>query len=161
LRAIHPVVATIIIVSVAIAIGIAVALWITGSVYSYRGVEEIKVVNTHVDCLADSEGNTYWVVHIIIKNTGTKPATVDQLFINDFPGDINNINYTRLTGTHVSGSGEFTINPGEEYELAFYLNSLGSHLKSPVNKVFISGETINIVIHTASGGRYYTTLQLP
>ncbi len=161
MRAIHPVIAVIILVSVAIAISIAIALWINGLTASYTSVEKLEIVNAYAESRLDSEGNTYWIVYIIIRNTSTKPATINAIFINDHNGILNNINYTRLTGTHVNGSGSFTINPGEEYEIIFYLNTLSSHMESPVNEVFISGQTVSIVIHTASGGRYPATIQLP
>jgi hypothetical protein len=161
LRAVHPVIAVVILVSVAIAISIAVALWISGLTSSYTSVEKLEIVNAYAESRLDSEGNTYWVVYVIIRNTGTRSATIDAVFINDRSGILSSINYTRLTGTRVNGSGSFTINPGEEYEITFYLNTLSSHMESPVNEVFVSGQTINIVIHTASGGRYPATIQLP
>ncbi len=153
MKAISPVIATVIIVAVAIAISIAVALWITGMTSSFTGVEKLEVVNSYAD-----KATNYWTVHITIKNTGTKPATVDGIFINGKAGNINAVNYTVGTTT---GSGQFTLNPGQEAEVTFYLNAAGGSQTSPVTDTFTSGQTVSIVIHTASGGQYPATVTLP
>ncbi|ADI32074.1 archaellin/type IV pilin N-terminal domain-containing protein [Staphylothermus hellenicus] len=72
MKAISPVIATVIIVAVAIAISIAVALWITGLTGSFTGVEKLEVVNAYAESKTDSSNNQYWIVHVIVKNTGTK-----------------------------------------------------------------------------------------
>ncbi|MET1159674.1 MAG: archaellin/type IV pilin N-terminal domain-containing protein, partial [Thermoprotei archaeon] len=74
MKAISPVIATVIIVAVAIAISIAVALWITGLTSAFTGVEKLEIVNAYATKL-DTGG---WTVTIIIRNSGTKPATVDN-----------------------------------------------------------------------------------
>lgn|GEM_PF-3116261 len=80
MKAISPVIATVIIVAVTIAITIAVALWITGVTTSFTGVEKLEIVNAYVQEYPSS----YHVV-ILVKNTGTRTATIDQLFINGKP----------------------------------------------------------------------------
>jgi FlaG/FlaF family flagellin (archaellin) len=150
MKAISPVIATVIIVAVAIAISIAVALWITGMTSSFTGVEKLEVVNSYAP-------NTS-TVYIVVKNTGTKPATVDQIFVNNKPLSVNNIEYntssTAITPESVNytafpSSGGVTIQPGQY--VAFKLTLSG----------YSSGQTLSIVIHTASGGQYPATVTLP
>jgi FlaG/FlaF family flagellin (archaellin) len=160
MKAVDPVIATVIIVAVAIAISIAVALWITGLTSSFTGVEKLEVVNAYAETKTDSSGNTYWQVTIIVKNTGTKPATIDSIFINGKAGDMSKVYHVKVGGTG-SATGSFTVNQGEEYNITFYLNGSGASQPSPVLGVFSSGQTVSIVIHTASGGRYPASVNLP
>ena len=142
MKAISPVIATVIIVAVAIAISIAVALWITGLTSSFTGVEKLEIVNAY----ATGSGGTY-TVHITIKNTGTKIATIDNVFVNNTP-------LTALptvassSGTVSSTTTGITMYPGSQATIEFTIS--GS-----------SGQTLSIVIHTASGGQYPATVTLP
>ncbi|MET1159828.1 MAG: DUF4352 domain-containing protein, partial [Thermoprotei archaeon] len=97
-----------------------------------------------------------WNVTIIIRNSGTKPATVDNIFINNKPGNTNYA-YTKPNDEGPIGAG-LTINPGETKTIYFYLETGGNDI---VDDTFISGQTISIVIHTASGGQYPATVTLP
>ncbi len=158
MKAISPVIATVIIVAVAIAISIAVALWITGMTSSFTGVEKLEVVNAY----ADKQPDNSWLIHITVKNTGTKPATIDGVFINGKAGDINSINYNVNNGA-ATGTGTFTLNPGDSAEVTFYLlpDGYNGTQTSPTTDTFSSGQTVSIVIHTASGGQYPATVTLP
>ena len=166
MKAISPVIATVIIVAVAIAISIAVALWITGLTSSFTGVEKLEVVNAYaqIDSVHKNNTNAVWNVTIIIKNTGTKTATIDQVFINNKPGyyinatDIRNNKYDK----------QLTIKPGETKILIFYIKSNANAPTSATDNVwtvlsdqYSSGQTVSIVVHTASGGQYPATITLP
>jgi len=153
-KAVSPVIATVILVAVAIALSIAVALWITGMTGAFTGIEKLEVVNAYAEAKAG-----YWTVTVKIRNTGTKAVTVDGIFINNKAGDINKVNFTITGGP--SGYGSFTLEPGKEATLTFYLNGEGGNRPSPSTDTFYSGQTISIVIHTATGGNYPATLTLP
>ncbi|ABN70582.1 hypothetical protein Smar_1493 [Staphylothermus marinus F1] len=149
MKAISPVIATVIIVAVAIAISIAVALWITGLTSSFTGVEKLEVVNAYAEL---DTANNQWIVHLHVKNTGTKAATIDDIFINSKPYS----SYNTATSTYVTLSETLpkTLNPGEELtdlQITISTNTPG----------FASGQTVSIVIHTASGGQYPATVTLP
>ena len=181
MKAISPVIATVIIVAVAIAISIAVALWITGLTSSFTGVEKLEIVNAYAEAKTGVNATgtpnhtlTYWVVHVIIKNTGTKTATIDQIFINNKPGDITKANYTKddITWKTIESTG-LSVNPGETVKIMFNLtsefnsvgkvfdNETGKEIFPIVTDTFSSGQTVSIVIHTASGGQYPATITLP
>ncbi len=125
MKAISPVIATVIIVAVAIAISIAVALWITGMTSSFTGVEKLEVVNAYATQGTDTRGNTYWLVNVVVKNTGTKPATIDQIFINNKPGTITNV---YADNTPIPSTGK-TLNPGKTTTIAFLLTSTGNTIE--------------------------------
>ncbi len=155
MKAISPVIATVIIVAVAIAISIAVALWITGMTSSFTGVEKLEVVNAYASVNTATDGTKYWTITITVKNTGTKPATIDNIFINNVPGTLANADID---------TGSWTLNPGDEAHITFYLTSdtTGNIGHNPiVNANFTSGQSVSIVIHTASGGQYPATVTLP
>ncbi|MET1159675.1 MAG: DUF4352 domain-containing protein [Thermoprotei archaeon] len=152
MKAISPVIATVIIVAVAIAISIAVALWITGLTSAFTGVEKIEVVNAYADSITLNDTRS-WNVTLVVKNTGTKPATIDGIFINNRPGDISKANIT---------NNSWTLNPGDTRVIAFYLTSNTTAVPETIIKSnFTSGQTISIVIHTASGGQYPASVTLP
>jgi len=149
MKAISPVIATVIIVAVAIAISIAVALWITGMTSSFTGVEKLEVVNAY----AEKSGNE-WIIHITVKNTGTKTATIDNIFINGKPVDdyattVSDTNTYSVT----TNSFDNVLDPGETANIDITI--------SEGYPGFSSGQTISIIIHTASGGQYPATVTLP
>ncbi len=162
MKAISPVIATVIIVAVAIAISIAVALWITGLTSSFTGVEKLEIVNAYA--IWDDKDNS-WKVVLLVKNTGTKTATIDQIFINNKPGTISG---TVSTGSDpnsptVVNSDNIVLNTGKSVYLVFYLKSADAKDRHSyiVDDTFSSGQTVSIVIHTASGGQYPATVTLP
>ncbi len=145
MKAISPVIATVIIVAVAIAISIAVALWITGLTSTFTGVEKLEIVNAYA--VWDSNASQ-WNVTIIVRNTGTKPATIDEIFINNIPV------LDKLNAEFSNGK---TIEPGKNTTITFTL----SPNKTINGLSFTHGQTISIVIHTASGGQYPAQITLP
>jgi len=160
-KAISPVIATVILVAVAIALSIAIALWITGMTAEFTGVEKLEVVNAYAEVKTTTDNKVYWEVTIKIKNTGTKAVTVDGIFINNKVGEISKVTYT--IGTSSPNTGSFTLDPGQEATLTFNLKSSKdiTTVESPSQDEFTSGQTVSIVIHTASGGQYPTTVTLP
>ncbi len=144
MKAISPVIATVIIVAVAIAISIAVALWITGMTSSFTGVEKLEIVNAY----ATGNAANGWTVTISVKNTGTKPATIDNIFINNKPYQ----DYTNVTANPDVATTSVTVDAGGSLQITLTIGN---------NSGFSSGQTISIVIHTASGGQYPATVTLP
>jgi len=133
MKAVSPVIATVIIVAVAIAVSIAVALWITGLVGGFTGVEKVEVVNAYPE---GSEPN--YNIKITVKNTGTKAVTIDQIFVND----------KLLSTSNITSTIPITLSPGQQTDIQIKIGGK-------------AGQTLSIVIHTASGGRYPTSVQLP
>lgn len=134
MKAISPVIATVIIVAVAIAISIAVALWLTGLTSTFTGVEKLEIINAHATY--DSQNNQ-WSVEIIVKNTGTKQATIEHVYVND-----NEISFN---------IDKNPINTGETAKITLSLSGSG----------YDHGVTVSIVVVTGSGGHYPVTITLP
>ncbi len=141
MKAISPVIATVIIVSVAIAISIAVALWLAGVTTGFTGVERLEIYNAY----AEKKGDNF-VVYVYLRNTGTTDATIKEIFINNKPHDVygNDVNITGGVIGH-------TIRTGEEFNFALNLSTTK----------FTSGQSVDITIRTAAGRDYPKTVVLP
>jgi len=131
---ISPVVATVILVAIAIVIAIAVAFWASGLVGIFTRFEKIEI------SAAYSTAGHQAVLKI--KNTGSAPATIDEIYVNGRPcggscgvsisGDINDLNQV--------------LDVGQTAIITVSSDAAGSAL--------IPGVTYEIAVHTASGKLY-------
>ena len=134
MKAISPVIATVIIVAVAIAISIGVALWLSGLVSTFTGVEKLEVINAHATY---NSQNKTWSVEIIVKNTGTKQATIEHIYVNNEEQTFN--------------IDKNPLSTGDTAKITFTLSGKG----------YDHGVTVSIIIVTSNGGQYPVTITLP
>ena len=109
---------------------------------STTAIERIEIVSAY----ATLEDNNF-TIHLTIRNTGTVATTIQDILINGQPHD-------KVKGwLGISPSNAFgkTIKPGEKFEMEIKLS----------RETFSSGQTIEIIIHTASGRNYPKALTLP
>jgi flagellin-like protein len=134
-RGISPVIATIIIVAVAIAIAIAVAFWVVGIAGLFTRYEKLEISYVYADKLTDG-----WAITLMVKNTGSATATIDQVLLNGKP-------YT------LSGASELltALSPGSSITKSFTVPAAS----------FNPGTTVEIKLHTAAGQEYYKAVVLP
>ena len=144
MRAISPVIATVIIVSVAIAIAVAVAFWMTGITGLFTRYEKLEVISAY----ATGSESAGWTVVLEVRNTGTTDVTIDEIFINGKP--YNEWSEVSLTGT-VTSLPE-PLPTGESRTIKISIGS-GSGFKS--------GQIVEIKVHTAAGNEYPKSVQLP
>jgi FlaG/FlaF family flagellin (archaellin) len=143
-RGVSPVITTVIIVAVGITIAIAVALWMTGLVGAFMGYEKVEIRSA----FPEPSGNT-WVIHLTYLNTGSSPAKIDNVFINNVP--YNSWNATLDTNLPwdanigVEASHTITITSGSIYG----------------GQKLVSGVTIEIKLHSTGGKEYFTSVVLP
>ena len=160
MRAIDPVIATVIIVAVTIAVAIAVALWMTGLVGGFTGTENLQIVNAYA--LATTTPGQGWSITLTVKNAGTTTATIDQVFVNGIPYDA--ITLTSVTGTvtvtnakvTLTGNLPLTLSPGNSTTIQLFIPLGTSSALS-----FSSGQQVEIKLHTASGKTYPVQVVLP
>lgn len=136
MKAISPVIATVIIVAVAIAISIAVALWAAGLVGPFTRVERLEITYAHAEFNATANA---WKVTLKIANRGTTDSTITSVLVN-------NIDYTNKV------QGPTFLKAGQEETYTITLTRAEG---------FISGQTIQIVINTAAGNQYPKQIVLP
>jgi len=150
---ISPVMATVILVAIAIVIAIAVAFWATGLVGVFTRFEKIEIIAAVYDT---NEGD----VELLVRNTGSSPATIDAVYVNGRP----------VTNYEIADSGDVveppsaspcslgtttetaTCDPGE-----YAVVSVGG----PDETGWASCVTYEVAIHTASGKTYPVAVLIP
>jgi flagellin-like protein len=159
-KAISPVIATVIIVAVTVAVAIAVALWMTGLVGGFTGTENLQIVNAYA---VSKDGG--WDVHLQVKNAGTTTATIDGIFINGIPYtsiQVGTASSTiRVTITTSPSDGTVTAPPvsitaGNSVSITLFIPQGSSSTIS-----FSPGQQVEIKLHTASGKTYPVQVVLP
>ncbi len=150
IKAVSPVIATIIIVAIAITMSIAVAYWVLGLGSSFTKYEKVEFTSAYADI-----SGTNFVAVVNFKNTGSATATVDNatIFYNGKPSvgfatldQPNAILNSSLTSTTLNlipgaiGNATITMNRGTTWQ---------------------SGMTVEIMIQTSAGKQYPKVLTLP
>lgn len=154
-RGVSPVIATVILVAVAITITIAVAYWMSGIAGGYTKFEKIEM--SSVTCSAKAAG--IWTITASVKNTGSAPATLTTVLVNQFEVD----HYSALVG--VAGEADTdmsqskTMDPGATGIIKIWI----SDTYPPATKAtafYTSGTTLNIKLHSAGGMDYIKVVEL-
>lgn len=143
-RAVSPVIATVVLVAVAITVAVAVAYWMGGIAAMYTKFEKVEIQSAY----APKEA-TCWNITLVLKNTGSANATLNNVFINNKPIDQYSptINCTQVT----SGTG-LTIASGQQVTL---------YIQVPLTGLtFTSGTTLNVKLHSAGGMDYIKLVEL-
>ena len=137
---ISPVVATVILVAIAIVIAIAVAFWASGLVGVFTRFEKIEITAAYAE---SSDSGGYQVV-LVVRNTGSADATIDDIYVNGKP-----------CGGIVSDSG-CNINVADGISPLSVGASATITVKKPPaeGSSFIPGVTYEVAVHTASGKLY-------
>ena len=143
MKAISPVIATVIIVAVAIAIAVAVAFWMTGITGTFTRYEKLEITYAYAEYNETSAG---WNVTLKVQNTGPSDATVDDIFINGKPLS------TYGNNVQVNESLPMTITSGSTKVVIVTLLETGG---------FGHGQTVEIKLHTAAGNEYPKQVTLP
>ena len=142
-KGISPVIATVIIVAVAIAVAIAVAYWVTGIIPAFTRYEELKISTS----IINSDENAT----VVVKNTGSADATLDQILVN---GRLNDTS----PGWNCTTSGTpdlLTLQPGQTAEIMVHADAWD------VIGTFQSGVVYDFTVHTAGGGSYPASARAP
>jgi len=149
---ISPVVATVILVAIAIVIAIAVAFWASGLVGVFTRFEKMEITAAVYDTANDN-------VALLVRNTGSSPATIDGVYVNGQPGatytltDDGNV-IDPPTGASTCDTGTGTCDPGEYIVV---------QITSPPAAIgtWAHGVTYEVAIHTASGKLYPVAVLIP
>ena len=89
-KGVSPVIATVILVAVAITVSVAVAYWMSGIAGQYTSFEKVELPVHYSQYTDDIDGNATtidvgWKEHIELKNSGSKDATINNIFLNNIP----------------------------------------------------------------------------
>ena len=164
IKAVSPVIATIIIVAIAITMSIAVAYWLLGLGGSFTKFEKVEFVTAYV---TGDAANGYNVT-MSLKNTGSATATIaynvtqyngrpDAYYVNAANYGSNHFNWTTIP------SDTFTMDPGAAVDMTIVLPATTTPINEFLTTVtpFSSGMTLEITLHTTGGKDYPKALVLP
>jgi archaeal type IV pilus assembly protein PilA len=147
IKAVSPVIATIIIVAIAITMSIAVAYWLLGLGSSFTKFEKVEFSTAFVTGSGTTGSN--YTINLGLKNTGSAAATIDQTSIlyNGKPANVTSGAGTIITTFTPS----VTMNPGETATGTIVMPITG----------YSSGMTLEITLHTTGGKDYPKAVVLP
>ncbi len=141
-RAVSPVIATIIIVSVTITLAVASGFFLSGTLDSYTTFDIIEIVS--VRCVLNGSN---WVIDVIVKNVGSDSGTLVQALVNGLEVDNYGSPYvvdqlsTNMSRTQVLRSGERVM-------VRFFLDP------DRVGTSLSSGTSVELMLHSTSGHDY-------
>ena len=157
LKAVSPVIATIIIVAIAITMSIATAYWVLGLGNAFTKYEKVEFTSGYAD-LVDNK----FVTILNFKNTGSATATVDNatIFYNGKPSvafitdDQPNALFNNCTTAVTATVTKPTVNlmPGQSGNATITMTS---------GNTWISGMTVEVMLHTTGGKDYPKVITLP
>jgi flagellin-like protein len=119
MKALSPVVASIILIAVTVAVSIAVAAWMGGMTIGFMGSTSVTVTNV--------DFNTNSTISLDLKNTGTKSATIATVKINNQPATITasganttlTLNAGDILRINIDGAPAHWVN-GNTYKIDLY-----------------------------------------
>ena len=150
-KAVSPVIATVILVAVAITVSVGVSYWMGGISSQYTQFEKVEI-QTAI-CTLDASSN--WIVTIDLKNTGSAPATITHLFVNNIVATADSVAPVAAVATittDLTTATPWKLDSGEPGTVTLWvgLNYL----------TLSSGTTIDIKLHSAGGMDYIKLVQL-
>jgi len=161
-KGVSPVIATVIIVAVTITVAVAVAYWISGISSQYTAFEKVEIQSA---VFTTPMPVGYWEITITLKNSGTKTATLSDVYVNDERADLS-ADDTGPTFTSPCVIEAYLSDDG----LATPVDSMPLQILSGATddvivwiksgEVLSSGTTVNIKIHSAAGMDYIKLVQL-
>jgi hypothetical protein len=149
IKAVSPVIATIIIVAIAIVMSIAVAYWLLGLGSSFTKYEKIEFTAAYVT----GDATNGFAVHLDYKNTGSAAATIDPAYIlyNGKPASAYPAPDTPAPAFSIT-----TLEPGDS--TSGVINLPGTIASATT---WNSGMTVEIMLHSSAGSDYPKVVALP
>ena len=139
-RAGSTVIATVILVSVTIVLAFAAAYWISGTTEQNMKLRKVGIVSAVCTWEAN---NTYWVIAMRLKNSGTATATLTSAFINDVEVGNYTMDSVALGSTSTNMTTATTIASGASAKVNVYIDQGYASLSSRT--------TVEVKIHCAGG----------
>ena len=152
-KAVSPVIATVILVSVTIVVAVAVAYWMGGIAGIYTRVEKIEIMDS---VASKNDTLPQWDILMDLKNSGSADATVQSVRINAKSLGTGATDY--YVGTDGLPTGGLTILAGQEATFTITLEYYNG-TTAPSNPV--AGADIEVKLHTAAGMDYPDWVTLP
>jgi flagellin-like protein len=170
-KALSPVIATVILVSVTIVVAVSVAYWMGSIAGTYTRFEKVEIPTAYSNKVDDwtgdpncpsswsSDGGSGWNVTFVLKNSGSADATIDNVFINGKPYEQfanATVRWYDATGPQLSPI-SLTVNAGAEVTIEILVRA---GLDESQDITFSSGTALDIKLHSAAGKEYPKLLEL-
>ena len=133
-QGISPIIATVILSSIAIAVAIGVAYWVTGLIPMLTAREEVRITGCYI------QNSTIAIIHV--KNTGSIDVTIDYIRIN-----------ARLSNPDKPLN--IVVKPSEMKKIEANAEDVETVKK------FVSGVRYDFSIHTTSGLNFPASARAP
>lgn len=165
-KALSPVIATIILVSITIVVAISVSYWMGSLAGTYTRFEKLEITSAYPSKVTfagvpqDWASGSGWNITINVKNTGSADAALDNVFINGKPFNVFSgtklcVQYNGAVYNSTTADLSAVVNSGASDNLCLYIKA-----DSDQGITFSSGLTLDIKLHTASGKEYPKLIEL-
>ncbi|MBA7711930.1 hypothetical protein ES703_120897 [subsurface metagenome] len=172
-RAVSPVIATVILVAVTITVAVAVSYWMSSIAGQYTTFEKVEIQSAYAEIQPSPGG---WIITLEMKNSGSATANLIRVFVNEKPIDLYGSTFDdtqvdsgtiavptgdagNRTGTNILVTG-VAIESGKTADVDDTTTDPDPIQVYIGSKLFSSGTTINIKIHSAAGMDYIKLVQL-
>jgi flagellin-like protein len=124
-KALSPVVASIILIAVTVAVSIAVAAWMGALTFTFMGTEQIQVTNMEFFT---------GVIRVTMNNTGTTPVTMNEVWVNNVKQSTTNPSLPQniLANTGLLLNVTYTVVNGNNYQVKLVTSKGNQFLYSAV-----------------------------
>jgi len=164
-RALSPVIAVVVLVSVTIVVAVSVAYWMGGIAGTYTQFERLEISSAYSSRVDDWTGDSDvpvgwgteggWTVRIVVKNSGSADATIDDVFVNGIPyGQFSNVTVREMVAYGYGAPG-VSVGAGATESVEILVR-----VGTDQGITFSSGSTLDIKLHTAAGKEYPKLIEL-
>ena len=167
-KALSPVIATVILVSVTIVVAVSVAYWMGSIAGTYTRFEKVEIPTAYANKIESWAGDSNvpsgwgseggWNITIVLKNSGSADATIDNIFVNGKP-------FTQFSNVTVRYSG--TLYNSSNSDLSVTVRAGGTATVEILVRAgtdqgitFSSGTALDIKLHSAAGKEYPKLIDL-
>jgi hypothetical protein len=146
-------------VAVAITVSVAVAYWMGNIASTYTASEKIEMPSSYSVYYENLNGTSSgWKVFIGLKNSGSRDATITNVFLNEKPINDYDGNVTLFEGDDAGTPLDLSkisvsVPKAKEVKLILWLYEDTEGCSS--------GTTIDIKINSAAGNKYPVLVRLP
>jgi len=156
-KALSPVIATVILVSVTIVVAVAVSYWMGGIAGLYTRFEKVEISS----CYAVKGGSPdyNYTVTVSLKNSGSADSSIVYVLVNGKPSE------QYLSGTDRQIIVSWTVGTDTGYlpedSMTIPLGKSGTIILEIEGSLYESGTTLDLKFHSAAGKDYPQMLSLP
>lgn len=153
-KGLTPVISTLILVSVTLTISVSTAFWMKSAEYAYTGFEKLAYLSANPSYDYPSR---LWTISVDVKNIGTKPSQIVQVFVNEVELSSEVKDPTPGNGGVDLPRDGVRINQGTTATLKIYLKQGGQ--SQPFSEL-VGAQTLFIKIVTDEGVEYFKICEL-